>query len=251
MIPAMRAELKKVITVRSTYAIILFFLVLLGVIAFYGHGYKEDSNSPLFLAGTITSTAIIGSFAGALISLLLVAHEYRYNTITYTLTSSNSRSKVLFAKILVIVGLVLIYSVVATAMALSLTRLGAAMAHHSMPSQDINYLAYFAKAAFYAEGFALTGLLIPTLVRNMQASVAVLFIVPNNLEALLGLIIKQPEKWLPYTALAQVIEPPVKLGPHGGSPNLVTPVHGAAVFLVYMLIFWLIAWYLFVRRDAA
>ena len=251
MIPAIKAEFRKVLSVRSTYAITLFFLTLLGIVSFYGHGYKEDSTSPLFLAGTITSTATIVSFAGALVGLLLMAHEYRYNTITYTLTASNSRSKVLAAKILVMLGLILVYTVVATAVGLSLTRLGAAMAHHSVPSQSINYLAYFAKSIFTGEAWAMTGLLIPALVRNMQASVAILFIVPNNLEALLGLIIKQPEKWLPYSALAQVIEPPVKLGPRGGAPNLVTPLHGAMVFLIYLVIFWLITWYLFVRRDAA
>ena len=250
MIPSLRAELKKVLTVRSTYAITLFFLILLGIIAFYGHGYKEDANSTLFLSGTLTSTATIASFAGALVALLLMAHEYRYNTITYTLTSANRRSKVLLAKLLVVIGLVFIYALIVTVLALSLTKLGASMAHHTMPPQDINYLAYFAKTAFFAEAYALTGLLIPTLVRNMQASVAVLFIVPNNLEALLGLLIKQPEKWLPYTALAQVIEPPVKnVGGHGG--NLVSPVHGAVVFLIYIAAFWLIAWYLFVKRDSS
>jgi hypothetical protein len=88
-------------------------------------------------------------------------------------------------------------------------------------------------------------------VRNMQASVAVLFIVPNTLEQLLGLVVKHPDKWLPFTALAQMVEPPVRLGPHGGTPNLVSPLRGGVTFLIYLAIGWLITWYLFLRRDAS
>jgi ABC-2 type transport system permease protein len=248
------AEFKKLLTVRYTYAISIFFLLLLGFISFYGQGYKAEPGTinNLFLAGTIVAIANVASVAGGLIGLLLMAHEYRYNTIVYTLASSNSRSKVLAAKIISVFGFVLVYSILATALGLALTALGAKVAGHSIPHQDINYLVFFAKSVFTCEAFALVGLLIPALVRNMQASVAVLFIVPNTLEALLSIVIKHPDKWLPFHALAQVTEPPImpdKLG-HIAF-NEVSPVRGAVTFLIYLAIGWLIGWYLFLRRDAA
>jgi ABC-type transport system involved in multi-copper enzyme maturation permease subunit len=254
MMTSVKAELKKVLTVRSTYAISLFFLILLGIASFYGQGYKlpaKDINQ-LFLAGNITMVSNITSVAGALIALLLMAHEYRYNTIVYSLTAANRRSKLLASKVIVIMGFVFVYSIVAAALSFGLTILGAMAAGHSIPPQDINYLTFLAKVVFFCESYALVGLLVPTLVRNMQASVAILFIVPNTLEQLLGLVIKDPEKWLPFMSLAQVVEPPVLAGPKGRiSQNLVSPEHGAVVFLIYLLIGWAITWYLFLRRDAS
>jgi len=250
---SLKAELRKVLSVRSTYAISVFFLLLLGFIAFYGQGYKAvpQDIDQLLLAGTITAFGNITSVAGALIALLLMAHEYRYNTITYTLTASNSRTKVILSKMLVILGFVFVFSVFATIMSLALTVGGLAAAGHSLPHQDINYLVFFGKIVFFAEAYALAGLLVPTLVRNMQASVAILFIVPNTLEQLLGLVVKDPAKWLPFTALAQVVEPPVKAGPHGGIPvNPVSPLRGGITYLVYLVAGWLITWFFFLRRDA-
>jgi ABC-2 type transport system permease protein len=251
MIPQLKAEVKKVLTVRSTYAISLFFLILIGVLSVYAQGYKTrqaDINNH-FLLHSLGDVANTLSVAGALIALLLMAHEYRYNTITYTLTAANSRSKVLAAKILTILGFVLIFSCVGVLLSLSLSRLGVAIAGHTMPHQDINYFNYLIKVVFTCEAYALVALLIPTIVRNMQASVAILFIVPNTLEALLSIIIKQPEKWLPFRALGQVTQQPVEI--HGGKGGLlVSPLRGALIFLVYLIIGWAIGWYLFLRRDA-
>jgi len=251
MKPQLKAEFRKILTVRSTYAISIFFLGLLGIASFYGQGYKAvqaDINN-LFLAGNITMVGNIASFGGAFIGLFLMAHEYRYNTIVYSLTAVNRRSKLLASKLLAVMGFVLVYSVLATALSFGLTILGAMFAGNHIPPQDINYLTFFGKVIFFCECYALVGLLIPTLVRNMQASVAILLIVPNTLEQLLGLIIKDPEKWLPFMSLAQVVEPPViTRGGRGG--NLVSAERGAVVFLIYLVIGWAITWYLFSRRDA-
>ena len=95
MIPTLKAEFKKLLSVRSTYLTSLAALLFVaGLIAFYGQGFKtepKDLNS-LFLVGTITIFSNITAIAGAIIALLLLAHEYRYNTIVYTLTASNSRT---------------------------------------------------------------------------------------------------------------------------------------------------------------
>ncbi|MBX4201904.1 ABC transporter permease [Candidatus Saccharibacteria bacterium] len=252
MIPSLKSEFRKLLTARSTFGISIFFLVLLGVVSFYGQGYQaipKDLNS-LFFAGSLTAVANITSIAGALIALLLMAYEYRYNTISYTLTSSNSRSKVLASKILTVAGFVFVWAAIATALFLILLFAGVLAGGHSLPHQDINYLTFFAKSIFFCEAYAMAGLLIGTLVRSMPAAIVILLIVPNTLEQLIGaFLVKHPEKWLPFMSLSHVVDPAVI--PSGEqATNLISPLRGAVTFLVYIVIGWAIGWYLFLRRDA-
>jgi ABC-type transport system involved in multi-copper enzyme maturation permease subunit len=105
MIPAIKSELRKVFTVRSTYVILLLVLALEVFFAFYSSGWHIDAadlHNPDTLANDVTAAVNVVAVFGALIAVLLFSHEYRYNTIMHTLTLSNSRSKVLFAKIFVI-----------------------------------------------------------------------------------------------------------------------------------------------------
>src|SRR5690606_1623087 len=59
---------------------------------------------------------IAGMFL-SIITILSVGHEYRYNTIMYSLTSVNRRSKVFFAKFLVLA----LFSLAAAAVLAALT----------------------------------------------------------------------------------------------------------------------------------
>ncbi len=263
MTAALKAEFKKLLSVRSTYVVSLAFLALTGFMAFYIQGFKNvadinyhNGTAPLFIAGTITQVGSILSVAGALIALLLLAHEYRYNTIVYTLTASNSRSKVLAAKILAVTIYVFVYAVVSTAIALALMYAGVAASGHSLPPQDVNYLTYFAKSVFYCEAFAMSGLVFITLIRNQVGAIAALLILPNTIEGLLSLLLKHDSVYMPFMALEQVIEPPVVQGAkaahasQGSDLGTLTAPKGAIVFLAYLIGVWIVAWYLFLRRDA-
>lgn len=258
---AIGAEFRKLLSVRSTYILTLIFLVLGAFFAFYVHGFKDSGSAPfnsqpavaLFAAGSITQIANIIAVAGALIALLLLAHEYRYNTIVYTLTASNSRTKVLAAKIIAVFCLVLVYAVVATAVLLALVWAGAAAAGHSLPHQDINLLTFFAKSVFYCEAFAMAGLLFIALIRNQVGAIAALLILPNTVEGLLSLLLKQHSVYLPFSALQQVIKGPVIASgtPHHlDTTGSLSAPEGALVFGCYLVFFWLIAWWLFTHRDA-
>lgn len=265
---ALKAEFRKLLTIRSTYIIALIFLLLSAFFAFYVHGFKDSATahlngtSPLdragaalFVSGSITQIANVVSVAGGLIALLLMAHEYRYNTIVYSLTASNRRSKVLAAKIIAVLGFVLVYAVVATAISLALVWAGAAASGHSLPPQDINFLTFFAKCVFFCEAYALVGLLFAALIRNLVGAIAVLLIVPNTVEALLSLLLKKNAAYLPFTALAQVVQGPTIQGAPAAHPNvnqaILSAPKGAWVFLCYLVIGWIITWFLFLRRDAS
>lgn len=269
MTAAIKAEFRKLLTVRSTYVIALIFLLLSAFFSFYVHGYKDSAavsgtlsgasrmdhaGASLFVSGAITQIASVTSVAGALIALLLLAHEYRYNTIIYTLTASNRRSKVLAAKIIAVLSFVLVYSVIAAAISLALVWAGAALAGNSLPPQDINLLTFFAKCVFFCEAYALAGLLFIALIRNQIGAIAALLILPNTIEGLLTLLLKHNAVYLPFTALTQVIQSPTVQGaaPVHPDPNnlMLSPLKGAIIFSIYLLVGWSIAWYLFLKRDA-
>lgn len=264
MMSTLKAELRKLLTVRSTYVISLVFLLLGAFFTFYIHGFKDASvvsgssaapGAALFAAGSITQVANILSLACALVALLLLSHEYRYNTITYTLTTSNNRSKVLASKIIAVLVYGLVYSVVATAILLPLVWAGATAAGHPLPLQDINLLTFFVKVVFFCEAFALAGLLFITLIRNQIGAIVVLLISPNTIEGLLSLVLKGNSVYLPFTALQQVVQPPVLVGAIGrhidtAATGTLTAPKGALVFLCYLIVAWVIAWILFIKRDA-
>jgi ABC-type transport system involved in multi-copper enzyme maturation permease subunit len=255
MIPTLKAEFKKLLSVRSTYLTSLAALLFVaGLIAFYGQGFKtepKDLNS-LFLVGTITIFSNITAIAGAIIALLLLAHEYRYNTIVYTLTASNSRSKVLAAKIITVLLFVLGLSLLVIGSALALSVAGVAAAGHSLPHQDINILTYLAKSVFLCEGYAMFGLLLAALVRNLVGAIVILLVVPNTIEGLLSLLLKHNSVYMPFTALQQVVQSPVlaNVPKRLADTGYLSPVKGALVFLCYLVAGWVVTWYLFLRRDA-
>jgi ABC-2 type transport system permease protein len=266
MIPVLNSEFKKLFSVRSTYLFILLALVIVGIYSFYGEGFKDAANliqtlhrkpgaaagDSLFLAGTMTVMSHFISLFGGIVALLLITHEYRYNTITYTLTASNSRSKVLASKILAVVGFVLVYAVALALYGIGMIHLGLHFSHNILPHQDVNYLTYVGKILFHAEGYALAALLFGILIRNQVGAFAALLIVPGPVEGLLSLILRHNSAYLPFMSLDQVIQAPSITPPNvNEAPNgYLSPAKGALVYLAYLVIGITVAWYLFLRRDA-
>jgi ABC-2 type transport system permease protein len=263
MVPALRSEFKKMFSIRSTYGWVLLALIIVGIYGFYGEGFNDvknllkagapDAGAKLFVAATINQMVNFISVFGSIIALLLITHEYRYNTITYTLTAANSRTKVLLSKILAVIGFVLVYSVLLTLFGLGMIFLGLAFSHSSLPHQDISYLTYIGKSLFVCEAYSLVALLFGVLIRHQAGAFVALFIVPNTVEGLLSLLLKSKTVYLPFGSLQEVIQTPVIPGSHPAhvNPNgVLTPAKGALVFLVYLLVGWAITWYLFLKRDA-
>ena len=259
MTPTIKAELKKIFSIRSTYAIAGFALLLTGFLSFYVEGLRfkqqlNGLNDNLYFAGTITQHANVFSIFGALIALLLLAHEYRFNTIIYTLTASNSRSKVLFSKIIAVVLFIIGYSLLLTSFSFICMLVGIKLSGNHLPIQSINYITYYGKVIFYCECYALAGILFAALIRNMQAAIVALFIIPSTFEALLSLLLKKNAVYLPFTALSQVIQSPTIAGVRARHVDLnvgtLSAIHGAELFLLYIVVTYIITWYIFLHRDA-
>lgn len=258
MIPALKSEFRKLLTVRSSYVIAGIALALMAFVSLYIEGYK---NGPLnivgpgervFLAYSIVQHANVLSIFCALVALLLLTHEYRYNIIMYSLTATNRRSKVLAAKIIAALTYTFVLSLVGTILGFLCMMFGLHLSGHALPAQTIDYVDYFRRLLFFSEGYTLAALFLATVLRNQVAAIAVFFIVPNTVESLLSLLLKDKTVYLPFSALGQVIQPPALAGVIREVSGLgsLTPGQGALVFLAYLIGAWIVAWVLFLRRDA-
>lgn len=249
MIPALKAEFRKMFTIRSTYFILGFVLVLLVFFGFFVSGWRAEVNQlndPGSLAGDITGAVQVISVFLALLAILNITQEYRYNLIAYTLTTSNSRNKVLAAKFILcsIVGIVFALAVGVLSPALSV--LGAhAHGLHFAP-QTIDHSKLFWECLFYGWGYTIVGLLFGALIRNQIGAIVTILIAPNTVEALLSLLLKHNTIYLPFTALSYVIGQPI----HQYQGVTMSAPKAALVFTCYLVTGWVVAWVLFLRRDA-
>jgi ABC-2 type transport system permease protein len=247
---ALKAEFRKLLTVRSTYFVTGLLTVFVLFIGFYVIGWRSspsDLQNTMNLTSDVTGALGVTVF-GAIVAILLMTHEYRYNTIMYTLTSSNSRNKVLLAKFITISVYALFLAALIAVLAplsgyLGIHAHGYKLIHQSL---DVGNLAW--RSLFYGWGYGMAGLLLALLTRNQVASIVALFVIPDLAEQLLSLLLKHNTVYLPFSALNQVI------GNRPDRPEVssnLSPGKSAGVFCIYLAVGWLIAWILFNRRDAS
>ena len=244
MMAELKAEYLKLRTVRSSYVIILVVLALIALICGYGYGYKGDATQltdPHMLRDILLGLMpTVGQFA-AIVAVLQLTHEYRYNTILHTLTSTNNRVKVLAAKWFITIGYVVALSLLAMVVGVGATLLGAAIQGAEVSPQSLDALNLLGRSLLFGIGYASLGLLIAVFIRNQAASIVTVLMWPLLAESLAFLLLKENVKYLPFSALNEMLN----LGPEGlgfGTALLVSSGYllvGAAAAIV-----------LFYRRDA-
>ena len=248
MIAAIRAEIRKLFSIRSTYVIFaLGFLVSVGLMGFYNYGYKDAAQAATSsdaLRIVFLNVVNVVSTLVAFSAILSVGHEYRYNTILYSLTSSKNRLKVFFGKWLVLV-LYTIVAVIITALCAWLAfYVGQHMAHthamvQSVPIWDLVWRSLAATIAAVSYAYIIT-----ILARSLVASFAIFLVVPSMVEGLLTLLLKGNVKYLPFTALNNL------LSTGGASSTAVPATTSLQVVLLYVVAVGALAAFLFVDRDA-
>lgn len=249
---ALKAEFTKLLTVRSTYILTLIVLVIMAAIPFY----VGIHDTPLKLHDpTLMQSAIFGAlrFAGlitAIISILLLAHEYRYNTINFSFTLNRSRTSVLASKAVVMTVYSVIIGLVTVGIVVAFLHLGASLHGQHIGPQHYSVLSasngpwpgLLLQSVFYTWGLAIAGLIITALLRNLVASIAFIFIFPT-LEDLVTLISKTVVNYLPFTDLGAVLKMvPAEAG-FGPGKSMI-------IFLIYLAVFAVLAWRLILKRDA-
>ncbi|HEY8998697.1 MAG TPA: ABC transporter permease [Candidatus Saccharimonadales bacterium] len=256
MLSQLKAEWRKLTTTRSTYIILGLAFAIVIFYSFYVVGYHGSDPgivtshgvsrvvSSGFLAGQVfNALQAVGIFVG-IIAILLASHEYRYNTIAYTLTLSNSRTKVLFSKLLVVLGLGALYTVVVSVLSPAMIAWGLHVHHTAMVAQTFHVGDLLWRVVFYGAGYAAIALIITLLLRNQVAAIVFMFLYPGTVEQLIGLWLKPDKGYLPFLSLAGVI------GGNGTDTKFLSPAHSALVFSVYLVVLWCVAWGMFVKRDA-
>ncbi len=254
MLSLIKSETRKLFTIRSTYLLIALVLIMMLFFGFYVEGFKSAADAtqdPARLNYEIF-TALMNTMGFiSILGLLLVTHEYRYNTINYTLTSSRSRTQTLLAKWLVMSIVAIIATLVIGILTPTLVWLGVRVQGLTLVPQTLEIGNLLWRCLFYGWAFASAGVLVAVLIRNQVGAIITFLFGIGVVESLMGLLLKDNVIYLPFNALNQVVRagpaPSVKVGEH--LPYL-SPGKAALLFLAYLLIGWVVAWILFLRRDA-
>jgi ABC-type transport system involved in multi-copper enzyme maturation permease subunit len=179
----------------------------------------------------------------AFVGLLLVGNEYRYNTITYTLTAVNRRWKVLASKVFVITVFSVVTSLLMVFFAPLCTIIGTHISGHHFVPQVFDVWSIAWRCVFCVWGYAMYALILMLVLRNQVGAIVTFLMVPLIGENILMQLFKHIGPNLPFTALQSVAQP------HGLGNN-VSSGHEALIVLAYVVGGMIIGAVLFMRRDA-
>lgn len=243
MMATLRAEFRKLLTVRSTYVLTGLAWLLAGFFSLYGVGYRTwASGDTSYLQTSLMHVMNFSQLFVVIVAILLIAHEYRYNTVMYTLTISNSRLKVLLSKFAVVA----MYSAVFTLLTLGLAVLemyiGVKLGGHHFGVQHVEVWSVIWRSLAYICGGAFVGMIFGFWSRSVVFAIVAFFILPN-LEPLLHMWLKVSNNVLPFNSLSSIVVPMRE-------PGVQSALHAAGVFSAYLVASWILAVMLFVRRDA-
>jgi len=248
MMSSLKAEFRKLLSVRSTYYIVLITLAIVLLVTGWGNGVKADVatlHNPNFLTNEATNAVFIGGIIIAVVGLLIVGHEYRYNTILYTLTSSNSRSKSLLAKFIAITVFALVTITAVLFFAPLCTIVGTHIAGKHLVSQNFPVWAILREDLFVGWGYMMYALIIATIIRSQVGSIVTFLLIPLVGEHVIESIFKSSTNYMPFNSLQSVAN---NLLTNAGSP--VSTSHNVVVACTYIAVGALVSFVLFARRDA-
>jgi ABC-type transport system involved in multi-copper enzyme maturation permease subunit len=246
MMGTIKAEARKLLSTRSTYFIVLACLLITTFFAGFIEGFRGEPKAlqvPGLLSGESTSAIVFVGFILAFAGLLLAGHEYRYNTIYYTLTSANRRYKILLAKFFVITIFTAVVALVVTFVSPLCTIVGVHLAGKHIGPQIFDVWSIVWHCLLTSWAYSMYAFILIMLIRNQVGAIVTFLLLPLIGENILMLLLKHNGKYLPFTA-AQSIVSPTTMGNH------TTSTQAALTALTYIIIGLALSTILFVRRDA-
>lgn len=246
MYAALKSEFRKLMTVRSTLVITaISFLISVGLIGFWIFGYKNVGGTEVSTGALVDGLTTAITFLGTIysfIAILLVGHEYRYNTIMYSLTSSNSRTKVYLAKYLASV----VFSIISVAILLLLLVLaflvGQKIAGINTLPQHIPMWSIVWRMLLYIGGSLTFAFTFTVLLRSLIGAIALILIVPTTIEGILTFVLKTKAQYLPFSSLTNITATAHQEGIN---------VKGCAIaFVAYVIVLGVGSYVMFLKRDA-
>lgn len=246
MFRELRAEFRKLASIRSTYITAAIALVLSGFIALFAMGYKmgDEFSSTGMQRAIMDVVPIVGTFVG-IVSILLIGHEYRYNTIYYTLTATNNRLKILVAKLVATGAFGLLFALITIIWTIVMVNLGLKWGGHHIGPQDIEIASVLWKSAAYMVSTAWFGLLLGFVSRNMTFALVVYFMIPV-VEPIITFLLKLNANYFPTAAQSNILS----MGPSMSNEHAFTALASLGVFGVYLAVLLIASTFSFVKRDA-
>lgn len=248
MLTALKSEFRKLLTIRSTYFVTGGALLLAALLNFIAAQQQGSTiMSPLYMHDTaiFLGVNLFATFA-SVIAILHVAHEYRYNTIIYTLTTVNRRLKVFLSKTAV----VMTYSVLIGALIVLVSywaaKWGFAVKGVTVVSQHLAIWPLIWQSAAYILGNSLIAMLLALLIRSLVGAIVAYFFLPV-IEQLLTLLMHDNVKYLPFDTLNQVGVTSTA-GP--GIKTALSPLHALGLLAIYVVVLYVVTLVLFIKRDA-
>lgn len=250
MIAELKSEYLKLRTVRSATVLALVSAALAALVAFWPLGYKAgigNLSDPQFLYNNVSLVIGIVSIFPAIVAVLQVTHEYRYNTILHTLTATNNRLKTLLAKWLVATGYAVGVGLLVVVVTIGASILGVQLQTADMAPQSLELAKLLGTLVLYSWAFVSFSLIFAFIIRNQAAAILTLLVWPGVVESILSLVLKDNAKYLPFRALDGLFNPTGT-----GAPFVPTLSFGIAVVTVvtYIVVAGAVVAYTFNRRDA-
>lgn len=248
MIAALKAEFRKLFSVRATYFCLFAIVILEGLFAFYGDGIRAEKANLVvhtYLANEVSNAIPVVALFIGIAGVLLVGNEYRHNTIFYTLTASNSRTRIITAKLLLMAKFSIVFSVLLGFLSPALVVLGLHAGGHHYVSQTFPIWPLLWRAAYYGLGFTMFGMAMAFIIRNQIGTIVTYLVLPGFIEPLLGHLFQTWQKFLPFDLLNQVANTP-------GTPTQygISSPRAAGLYLIYMAVLLIFSYALFLKRDA-
>lgn len=260
---ALRYEWMRLRTLRSTWWLTGLSLLIAGLLGLGALGVQSGPLTVVDYGDVVTGggggAIFLVAILLSMIAVFATGHEYRYGTIRPTLSALPRRSAVLAAKVLVITAyvgvvalacLVLRYVIAVIILGHRLLDLG--LFPTPMARVWLGCLAYTVI-------FALIGLALASLFRNIPAAIVIVILMPLLAENVIrGLLstsvfhsIRGLAKLMPFSSGAQIFRyQPVDTGGPAGFRTLPSPIDGLLVFLGFLAIVLGLSWLLFEKRDA-
>lgn len=252
MINSIRAEFRKLLTVRSTYIIFAVAILIAGLFGFWVLGLNtgfQDTANPYRTQDSVFLIFNNTLFLIGIISLLLFTHEYRYNMINYTLTSAKTRLRVLLAKTVAVTVFAVVFGLLVVFLTIMFSGWGLSLSQANPVDQIINFGQIIWRALFASFAVGMFGLIMGGLIRNQIGAIASFLVAPAAIEGLLTLALKDNASYLPFSALNQVMF--AQTGQTSLIDQPLSPGQSALIVCAYIVVFWALTLYLLKKRDAS
>lgn len=240
MIGLLRAELRKLATVRSTWAI-----TAIGLLLVLGGAAPTAFGTFAPFTGSAAQTADVFSGVGGasviplIVSLLAITTEFRHGTIGRTLQLTPSRTRVIAVKGAAAVVFSVVFATLGVLLSLAIGLIGAAQAGVGLTFGgavvEVLWQAYVALGLT-----ALLGVAFGALVRSQALALAVALIWIFIGETLVGLWRPEVGRYLPFSALNALFVPAdqAEAAAQGGFAGLeaLPPLVALGTFLAWVVV---------------